>query len=227
MHVVPVVQSILCLKETTLSGVEVLCRLKDGTSLRSPFGVVQDHEWATIDLQILEILCSIVDDLNDSPTPRIFINVSSASLETTKAFNLWYESILRLAERLKIGLVLEISERIDPLLLRLRWDFLINIPGVQLAIDDFGDANSSLNRLLDYPWSYCKFDARYINRLSHLIAMFVCQSTVIHTIVERVENSSLSSQCKALGLSRQQGFLFSLPEPISLWLASANTKESV
>lgn len=219
MVIVPVVQSILCLEQATLCGIEVLCRFQNPSGLLSPYGLVRGHQWAEIDHQMLKLLVPYAEHLNET-VPRLFLNVSAASLANTESFSRWNEAVHVLLAQLKIPLVLEISETIDPLLLRLRWKQLRDLPGIELAIDDFGDENSSLNRLLDYPWNFCKFDARYITKISHLVAMFVCQSNATFTIVERVESELLSDRCRAMGLNRQQGFLFSQPAPLSTWFQS-------
>src|SRR3546814_18335225 len=55
-------------------------------------------------------------------------------------------------------LVVEITESITDSLLALRWPVLSQLNRVQYAMDDFGDDYSSMQRLIRYPWDYCKFD---------------------------------------------------------------------
>lgn len=217
MRIVPVVQSILCLERSELSGVEILCRLEVGSVLASPFGFVTSDQWPEIDLGILERGVELAPLLN-RVCPRVFINVSAQSLASESAYMRWRDKLDALLLHLQIPLVVEISENVDHSLLRLRWQSLSNIPKLELAIDDFGDKHSSMNRLLDYPWHFCKFDARYLTKISHLVAMFMCQSSKTQTVVERVETAATSLRCLELGLYRQQGFLFSMPSRIDEWL---------
>ncbi len=74
--------------------------------------------------------------------------------------------------------------------LALRWEALTEI-GVELALDDYGDKNSSLERLSRYDWHYCKFDARRLRSLEDYSAILHCRRKGIQLIAEQVESFPL------------------------------------
>lgn len=217
MQVVPVVQSILCVEQQKLCGIELLCRLQEREGLLSPYGRVKPKEWAIIDLLMINQVLPVAQQLL-SHAPKLFLNVSAASLDNDQDFDRWQSALALLIQHLDAPVVLEISEQIDTTLLKRRWPELMQLNGVELAIDDFGDENSSFCRLLDYQWHYCKFDARMITKIPHIMALRMCEHNNTDVIVERVETTAISQQCQDLGISNQQGFLFSYPLPVQHWI---------
>src|SRR3546814_10488944 len=72
---------------------------------------------------------------------------------------------------------------------------------LQYAMDDFGDDYSSMQRLIRYPWDYCKFDANKIINLHDFGAVLYCVHNQIEIVAERVENQTLAESVKSLGRS--------------------------
>ncbi len=93
--------------------------------------------------------------------------------------------------------------------LALRWEALTEI-GVELALDDYGDKNSSLERLSRYDWHYCKFDARRLRSLEDYSAILHCRRKAYSSLLSRWRASHWES-AKLLGLSWQQGFYHGKP----------------
>ncbi|CEE92462.1 hypothetical protein XNA1_2900020 [Xenorhabdus nematophila str. Anatoliense] len=94
--------------------------------------------------------------------------------------------------------------------LALRWNALVETR-VELALDDYGDKNPSLERLSRYDWRYYKFDARRLCSLEDYPAILHCRRKGIQLIAEQVETFPLGESAKLLGLSWQQGFYHGKP----------------
>src|SRR3546814_19825898 len=108
------------------------------------------------------------------------------------------------------------STRTDPLFpytTLFRSPVLSQLNLVQYAMDDFGDDYSSMQRLIRYPWDYCKFDANKIINLHDFGAVLYCVHNQIEIVAERVENKTLAESVKSLGLILQQGFFHERPKP--------------
>ena len=93
--------------------------------------------------------------------------------------------------------------------------------GVQLAIDDFGTASSSLPHLRDLAIDHIKIDASFVAGLgpdpedSAIVAAIVSitHSLGMEAVAEGVETVGQVAELKALGCDVAQGYLFSHPVP--------------
>jgi EAL domain-containing protein (putative c-di-GMP-specific phosphodiesterase class I) len=93
--------------------------------------------------------------------------------------------------------------------------------GVQLAIDDFGIAYSSLNYLKRFPVDMLKVDRSFVEGLGSDKESSTIVSAVVglaHTLgmtalAEGVETAEQLAQVRALGCDAAQGYLFARPEP--------------
>ncbi|ENO0818280.1 EAL domain-containing protein, partial [Proteus mirabilis] len=132
------------------------------------------------------------------------------TLQSDVIFKAWWRVVRDIAKNHSSRLVIEITEGIQDASLALRWEALTEI-GVELALDDYGDKNSSLERLSRYDWHYCKFDARRLRSLEDYSAILHCRRKGIQLIAEQVESFPLGESAKLLGLSWQQGFYHGKP----------------
>ena len=91
--------------------------------------------------------------------------------------------------------------------------------GLDLALDDFGTAASSLGLLLTCPMSALKLDRSFVERLgidSRPTAVATAVSQIaraldLSTVAEGVESPEQAEMLRELGYSRAQGFLYSPP----------------
>jgi len=94
--------------------------------------------------------------------------------------------------------------------------------GCQLAIDDFGCANSNFHRVLELSPHYIKLDQSFIqsnngeyterNKLKQLVNFFHSLGTKV--IIEGVESEQQYELVRKIGADYVQGFYFGYPEPI-------------
>lgn len=187
---------------------EVLARWYDNGQVFGPFqnpGV----DWAKTDIEMAQqILRSI--DVCSLFFAVITINVSEATLESDLAFNRWVDVVQAIARRRTLRLIVEITETVsEPVLIR-RWPQLSRI-GAAIALDDYGDACSTLERLMARNWDYCKFSAKRLAGADGLDAVALCVETGIRGIVEQVEDRTYSILSQELGLSLQQGYYHARP----------------
>ena len=91
--------------------------------------------------------------------------------------------------------------------------------GLDLALDDFGTAASSLGLLLTCPMSGLKLDRSFVDRLgidSRPTAVATAVSQIaraldLGTVAEGVESPEQAQMLRDLGYRRAQGFLYSPP----------------
>lgn len=90
---------------------------------------------------------------------------------------------------------------------------------IAIAIDDFGNGQSSLARLERFPVSYLKLDLLFVKSLENSVRKTeVCKCVInlahaldLEVIAEGVENFRQSAILKQLGCEYGQGYLFSRP----------------
>jgi EAL domain-containing protein (putative c-di-GMP-specific phosphodiesterase class I) len=100
--------------------------------------------------------------------------------------------------------------------------------GLDLALDDFGTAASSLGLLLTCPMSELKLDRSFVDRLgldSRPTAVATAVSQIaralnLGTVAEGVESPEQARILLDLGYRRAQGFLYSRPLPPAAFAAS-------
>ncbi len=92
--------------------------------------------------------------------------------------------------------------------------------GVQLAIDDFGQGYSSIERLHQLPISHIKFDRNLVAAVdgpfSKILAGVVdfAEEAGIAVVAEGIETEAELSRMQRLGVSLFQGYYFHRPEPL-------------
>jgi diguanylate cyclase (GGDEF)-like protein len=155
------------------------------------------------------------------PKIRVAVNISAQQL-TRKDFVGYFLDTLRLA-RSGPGIDIEITESAlleEPGSLR-RTLKALRGEGVRVAIDDFGMAHSSPNRLAEFPVDSLKIDRSFISQLGHQPHSQGVVSTIIalarayglRTVAEGVETIQQLEILDALGCEQSQGYLHSPAVP--------------
>ncbi|AIJ10677.1 EAL domain-containing protein [Edwardsiella piscicida] len=190
---------------------EALARWHVHGGIVSPSSMIVKPNWAEVDFRMALF---IRDNIHVCMKHgALFINVSEQTLSSDILFNSWVKIIESLLKQTS-HIVVEITEEVTDASLSARWRELAAI-GVKLALDDYGKINSSFERLCNYGWHYCKFDARQLDSLIDNHAIHHCIKNKVAIIVECVESSALMNRAKLLGLCWQQGFYHAEPETIS------------
>jgi EAL domain-containing protein (putative c-di-GMP-specific phosphodiesterase class I) len=115
------------------------------------------------------------------------------------------------------SVILEHAEPAQSILARLR-DL-----GVALCMDDFGTGYSSLGYLHRFPIDELKIDRSFVTRMEHdprnaqLVHAIVglAQNLGVSVVAEGVETREQLDALRALHCEYAQGFLFSVPVPVS------------
>ncbi len=97
----------------------------------------------------------------------------------------------------------------------------LNMRGVELALDDFGQKHSTIERLQNLPLTYLKLDKSYFidnkdstNQLALInTSLSVAKDLNIRTIAEGVENSAVMSLVTEMGCDFGQGYYIGCPMP--------------
>lgn len=95
----------------------------------------------------------------------------------------------------------------------------LRMQGFELAIDDFGAAHSSLERLCELPFSQIKLDSCFVRKLNveprcqAVISSVIALSEALNMelIIEGIETNSQLTLLQQLGCKIGQGFCFSRP----------------
>jgi EAL domain-containing protein (putative c-di-GMP-specific phosphodiesterase class I) len=205
MILVPVFQPIANVATGRFVAAEALSRWHSAGEILSPLDVEAFIHWGSVDIALAKFLCGL-----EICYERLFINVSPETLESTMIFQIWRKSIQALVERSSIKIVIEVTENITDPQLQSRWEALSAL-GVELALDDFGDQHSTLERLTACPWNYCKFNAKRLSCLADYPAVMYCKKHSITAIAEQVETTAQRERAKRLGMVWQQGFRYARP----------------
>ncbi|CCW32419.1 EAL domain-containing protein [Xenorhabdus nematophila] len=188
---------------------EVLARWYDEGRVLTPSSLSSQLHWGLVDMEVARFIQDNLHHCLDQ-YPTLFLNVSEQTLYSDVIFKAWTRVIRDIAKNHSSRIVIEITEGIQDASLALRWNVLVET-GVELALDDYGDKNPSLERLSCYDWRYCKFDARRLCSLEDYPAILHCRRKGIQLIAEQVETFPLGESAKLLGLSWQQGFYHGKP----------------
>lgn len=127
---------------------EVLARWYDEGRVLTPSSLSSPPYWGLVDMEMARF---IQDNLHYCLDlyPALFLNVSEQTLQSDVIFKAWCRVVRDIAKNHSSRLVIEITEGIQDASLASRWEALTEI-GVELALDDYGDKNSSLDRLSRY-----------------------------------------------------------------------------
>lgn len=205
----PVLQQIKDVGTGSFVAAEVLARWCSEGQVFTPSGLSSPPNWGVVDIEVARFiqdhLCHCSEEYQ-----TLFVNVSEQTLKSDIIFHTWAEIIRAITTNHPSRLVIEITEGVQDESLAFRWGALTAM-GVSLALDDYGDKNSSMSRLIGYDWDYCKFDARKLSSFDGFTAILHCRRKGIHLIAEQVETPPLEENAKLLGLVWQQGFLHGKP----------------
>jgi diguanylate cyclase len=90
--------------------------------------------------------------------------------------------------------------------------------GLRLALDDFGSGYSSFHYLAEFPFSFLKIEGSLVKRLEDPKVRTIVQGMQriaeeldLITIVEYVENETIASIARDIGINWAQGYYFSKP----------------
>lgn len=209
MIIAPAFQPIKDVGTGSIVAAEVLARWYDEGRVISPSNLSSQPHWGLVDMEVAKFIQNNLHHCLDL-YPALFLNVSEQTLRSDILFKAWSRVICSIAKTHSSRLVIEITEGVRDTYLASRWNALAET-GVELALDDYGDKNSSMERLSCYGWRYCKFDARRLRSLEDYPAILHCRRNGIRLIAEQVETFPLGESAKLLGLSWQQGFFHGKP----------------
>lgn len=172
--------------------------------------------WSVIDKKVLVLAEQF--KLNDW---HLIVNVSEATLADDGLYQSWADTILKHKQKHKLSI--EITEQVTSHTLHNRWLHLkeLNVP---LVMDDFGDENNTLSRLIKYPWDICKFAIDETNHFNteKLDGIEYCKRTNIEMIAERIETKEQAFVAAKAGIKLQQGYLWGRPEILHEQLNNEN-----
>lgn len=201
-------QPIIDISEKSIFAYEVLARNSNKNEFSPP---PPNHIfWGLIDCQALQLADKLLLD-----KPHIITNVSEATLADDRLFAQW--SLVARSRMAKNTLSIEITEQVSDHTLAHRWKQLKSL-GVKIALDDFGQKNSSLARLQNYDWDIAKFEVDLPTGFSdyQMVGIEECAGRGITMIAERIENKQQALTAKDAGLILQQGFLWAHPEIVTV-----------
>lgn len=197
-----------------LVGVEVLARWRVNGRLLTPAEISTPISWNLVDFKIIQSLIEYGPAL-ELIFPRVFINVSPQTLSFIDIREKWLAALLQLRSMFTFSVVVEITEQITPEQLASAWPQL-KTNDIKLALDDFGQEYSSFQRLVKYPWDYCKIELDLLSEYCARRAIKYCQSQSINLITERIELSIDAQLARTFGVFWHQGFYYSKPHPLNL-----------
>lgn len=229
-RIVPYFQPVIRLKDSSLTGLEVMARwLTEEGVLKDAFDFIPLAEQCglilELDYQILRQTCQQLKNWLPSSWQskfKVAINLSGRHLVS-------HEHVMRLMEILDEEgvapgyLIFEFNERE---LSRQDSDALASLhdlraKGIQISLDDFGTGFSSLNALFHFPVDYIKVDDSFTQRmlqspkdLALIRAMRdICQDLDYTLVVEGIENQQQLQKLIDIGCRMGQGRYISLPMP--------------
>lgn len=215
MRIVPAMQPIINVCTEQVMGYEILARWWDGTNIYRPADV--NLPWHEIDRLMLGEMLSHVGAMNLN-SECIFLNVSADTMCCDRLWYAWLAKLNQLVIAANYQIIIEVVETVDDEFLAKRWTDITSL-GLKIALDDFGQCNSTIDRLFSFPWSYCKLEAASINSLIGQQAIEYCKRRKIHLIAEKVESAWESREAAHNGIEHQQGFHHGMPFLITETLA--------
>jgi len=214
-------QPILDLRSGSVSGYELLLRLREGDRLLDPSGFLPIAErlglLPKIDLWVVERAAQLARAWGQ----RIHVNLSVQTLHDAQALHA-FEKIFERHAVPDGRVVFELTETIaiaDFAWVREQLQRLRNC-GCLLAIDDFGVGYSSLYQLRSFPVDFLKIDGSFVvDLLDDPVDRSIVRAIVelaralgAETIAEWVERESLLDELRALGVDYAQGYAIGRPQ---------------
>jgi len=224
--VVPFYQEIMNLKDMSLSGFEVLMRIKFNGRFLSAGEFVDVAErigaMQKLDFLLIERVFENYKLFENKFPLFIFINMVPENV--TEEFA---EKVRALADKYSVptnNIIFEITERkaIEDIMRVVSFVRELKDEGFRFAIDDFGSGYSSFYYLKYLPADFLKIEGEFIKSLPHSPTdrvfiegiVSVAKKMGIKTIAEFVENEEVLEVVKDLGIDYAQGYYLGKPEPL-------------
>lgn len=227
--VVPHYQPIVCLKDGTTAGFEILGRSRTDIIEATPpelfkLAAIEDRQ---AELSRLFRSASWKECRQLNGDPNLFFNTHPSELEDPD-FEHSLETLKRALPERSLTLEIHESAITGPTeISRLRQ--ILQGLEIKLAYDDFGAGQARLVELAEAPPDFLKFDYVLIHELDRATdsKIRLIESLVSMTIdlgivplAEGIESKAESRVCQELGFQLGQGFWLGTPQPISAILAN-------
>lgn len=217
---------------------EVLGRFREGDGYISAGlfidDIIQMGLSADFDRLVLRAIVRHAQDLARI-TPRLFINVSSASLENPDYLEALIQAIGGPLKKFEV--ILELTEQVLLERRELVYELHRN-HGVAFAIDDFGTGYSTLQIVIELALEgsirYLKLDGSLTRNITTSVAseriMHITQQMArdlgLETVVEFIETAAQATKLEALEMDLGQGYLLGVPDPVPVWRGKINYLQS-
>lgn len=212
--IVPMFQPIHCYETGKVQAAEVLARwLTDGRYIGPAEAGACPH-WGEIDVAMIRLLVLYADAIT-AQYPLVLINISESTLSSGNQFALWLDEVKRLQDKTQTNIAIEVTEQVTDRTLEARWSGLKAL-GSAILMDDYGHENSTIERLVAYPWDGCKFDSKkmVMPDAAGVQAVAHCTRNGIISIAEQVENQELADLAASQGMGWLQGHLYGKAKPL-------------
>ena len=223
------------LSSRKMMGVEALCRMNHPRlGLVSPDRFIDKAEESELIIHItLAVLKIAFADwqswANMGLNIKLSVNASPIALEQ-KEFSDIIFSLLHQFNMSPEDLCIEVTESVlaDDKTQELMNLSRLNMRGIDIALDDFGKENSTIERLQKLPLSYLKLDKSYFLEHKDSLGQFSLINTSlalanklkISTIAEGIEDSNTLAKVTEMGCDFAQGYYIAKPmtaEKILSW----------
>ncbi len=215
------------LKHNTIAGAEAFVRWVTSTNeILTPGQFVKIFEENSfineLDLHVFEKVCKFISNNSKKyDIPRIAVNLSSVTLLTHKNIITELCEILTNYSLKKDAICLEITEKFFAKDFKMVMKIISDLrkEGFQIALDDFGSGELSLDRLRDIKVDTIKLDKQLLSYhldeprgaivVGNLIKM--AKNLMMEVVAEGVEEEFHFDLLKLLNCDMAQGFLFEEP----------------
>lgn len=221
-------QSIVCLKGSADSHMELLLRLQEGDTIVPPGAFIPAAERFGLMPQIDRFVVSTaLDAIRDTGARRnvYAINLSGPTLGDTGFLPFLQHELDRTGVAPQ-SLCFEITETsaIDNLDAAIMFMNTMRERGCRFALDDFGVGMSSLNYLKRLPIDFLKIDGSFVRDMlgdpqSHAMVKMINEVAHIaglKTIAEFAENETIIAALTDLGVDYAQGYAIQRPVPFGV-----------
>jgi EAL domain-containing protein (putative c-di-GMP-specific phosphodiesterase class I) len=216
------------LSDSTIDGVEALLRWEHPRrGLLPPADFIPLAEYTSLmgilTEWVLDAALAQLSDWGDEMQDlTMSVNISARNL-MEPSFAQRVGSVLRRYRIPSSRLVLEITESaafVDPRTVRKVLSDL-DISGVQISLDDFGQGQTSLRYLSGLPLSELKIDREFVRDMVHVTSHAAIVRSVVDlshrlgftVVAEGVEDIAALAALEAMGCDSIQGYLLTFPLP--------------
>lgn len=158
----------------------------------------------SLDIEMLRAVMRHVDSTDVAQGTLFFVPVSPETLRYRKFFAQWVKVLHELEKKCAGQFVIQIGQNIPDEALDQRWPDLKKTKA-GLALADFGHDFAHVERLAQYDWDYCCFDAKRTVAMSDAGALMICKVNEIRPIAFDVQTQSQSIVSVLSGQDWQQG----------------------